>query len=212
MNWAIVYLAGACCLVSSSCARNTDGSSLGILRGLGTALLLVGGFLMLWGGSFVEVLLVGALCTVVMAFATWSTKTATTSIGWFAAPCLLIICAVVLLSTAGDSRNTTAPQILFDEDSMRHEQLVILEDAWTELELLNQRGFPEATQAARTNKDWTHLGDLETIRSTIPRLRARITELRQRLDEAPPNSASGQEVRAIAERISRIDAFVNTKR
>ena len=212
MNWAIVYLAGACCMVSSSCARKADGSSLRVLRVLGSVLLLGGGILMLVGGSFVEVLLVGALCAVVMAFATWSPKSTTTSVGWFVIPGLLIIASIVLLSIRGPAPKNTGPRIIFDEASLRHEQLVILDDAWTELELLDERGFPQAIQEARTGKNWTQLGDLETVRSTLPLLRARITELRQRLADELPNTSSGQEVRAIAERISRIDQFVNKVR
>lgn len=209
MTWAIVYLAGACCLVSASCARDTDASSLRILRGLGSVLMLAGGIPMLVAGSFVETLLVGGLCVAVMAFATRIERTANTAPGWFAAPGLLVAASVLLLVTAGVQQPRNTPRIVFDEDAQRREQLVILEDASTELELLELRGFPRAVQGARDAQNWTRLGDLETMRETIPLLRKRIGELRRELSDASPGETSGQAVRSIAERISRIDAFVN---
>ena len=212
MNWAIVYLAGACCLVSASCARNSNASSLLVLRGMGTLLLMIGGFFMLLGGAFVEVLLVGGLCVVVMAFATWMAKNTTTAGGWFAVPGVLIIASIVLLWTLSTLPAGNAPRIIFDDESTRQEQLVILEDAWTELELLDQRGFPAATQAARSEQDWRRLENLETVRNTIPMLRARIAELRTRLQSGPPSAASGEAVRTIAERITRIDEFIQPGR
>ena len=209
MTWAIVYLAGACCLVSASCARETDASPLRVLRGSGSLLMLVGGVLMLVGGRFAETLLIGGLCVGVMAFATRTERTAPTAPGWFAVPGLLVVASVILLSTVGGHQPRNAPMIVFDEDAQRREQLVILEDASTELEMLELQGFPRAVQDARDTRNWTRLGDLETMRNTIPLLKARITELRRRLADAPPDATGRQEVRSIAERISRVDAFVN---
>ncbi|MEE2682120.1 MAG: hypothetical protein VX641_07080 [Planctomycetota bacterium] len=209
MNWAIVYLAGACCLVSASCARETAGSSLRILRGAGSLLILGGGVPMLLDGAAVEVLLVGSLCVVVMAFATRTAKVPPTAWGWFLPPVLLVITALTLLPTVHGRHNDAPPRILFNEEAMRREQLVILEDAWTELELLEERGFPRATREARESQDWTRLGDLETVRGTIPMLQARIIQLRRELAEAPPEVSRGQEVRSVAERVGLLDAFVN---
>ena len=208
--WGILFMAGAAWLVLSACSRDGRLTGSPINRSIATAAFLLGAIGMLVQGDVVDVLWIGALCIGLMGLGTLIMKSNRTPPVWFIAPIGLCAGSIVLLAISGDASNRGTPEVIFEGKAMRSEQLVILDDARTELELIDQRDFPKALAAARNASDWTRLGDLEKVRGTFPRLREQIRGFAEQLGDGTADPRTSLMVREVAQRIYRIGEFVRT--
>ena len=210
ITWGILYMAGAAWLVLSTCSEAGGPTGSATNRSIATAASLLGAILMLVQGELISVLWISALCIGLMGLGTLIMKSNRTPPVWFIAPIGLCAGSIVLLAISGDASNRGTPEVIFEGKAMRSEQLVILDDARTELELIDQRDFPKALAAARNASDWTRLGDLEKVRGTFPRLREQIRGFAEQLGGGTADPRTNLMVRELAQRIYRIGEFVRT--
>ena len=203
-------MAGAAWLVLATCSKAEDPKGSSANRLIATAFFLLGTVFMLVQGDVVDVLWIGGLCVALMGVGTLAMKSNRTPVGWFIAPIGICAGSIVLLAVSGGPVERGTPKIIFEGQAMRSEQLVILDDARTELELIDQRDFPKALAAARKATDWTRLGDLEKVRGTLPRLREQIRVFTQQLADGTADPRTNLMVRDLAQRIYRIGEFVRT--
>ena len=207
MQWVIIYLGGACALITASCARTGGAAQHRILRAGATAGLLIGGLLMLAGGELLEVLVIAVLTVALMVIGTCIQKENRTPLIWLLAPVMLCAAAILLLATQGLRPDRTTPEVLFQGGALRAEQLAILDDARTELMLLDQRDFPRLLAEARETSNWSRLQDLERIRETFPKLRERLRELTDQVQAGTAGEQTTVMAQELAKRIYLIGDF-----
>lgn len=208
--WVLCCMAGAAWLLFSACSGEDRLAGSSTNRLIATALFVLGAILMLVQGEVVDVLWISLLCIVLMGLGTLAMKSNRTAPGWFIAPIGVCLGSIVLLTISGGSADRGLPEVIFEGEAMRSEQLVILDDARTELELIDQRDFPKALAAARKASDWTRLGDLEKVRGTMPRLREQIRGFAEQLADGTADPRTNLMVRELAQRIYRIGEFVRS--
>ena len=207
MQWVIIYLGGACALITASCARTGGATQHRILRIGATAGLLVGGLLMLAGGELLEVLVIAALTVTLMVIGSLIQKENRTPMLWLLAPGILCAGSILLLATQGLQPDRGTPEVVFQGGALRAEQLAILDDARTELMLLDQRDFPRLLAEAREGRNWSRLQDLERVRETFPMLRERLRELTDQVQAGTAGEQTTLMAQELAKRIYRIGDF-----